>query len=644
MKISYRVQLNTVIGVVLFTIVGGVYVYGDASTQNQTQLQHQLRVVETTSDLIVSEVARIRVEGQNFIKSGNPELLAKVEQQAGEIRENIGKLETLLAGTPMENAIALISKNLKAHETVFEKVIEHRTQIGWNEDEGLRGTMRKAVHGAEDEMIKSNLSDATIQMLMMRRHEINFITRKNEKYIGLMAQTVSQVMPLIEKAPISNVKKSNLKSQVRDYHASFNKFVEKTLILDEDISLLDVVYQTLADNNMKVADYASESMDRSQIQVMELNSLVRYTILGVICAALLLMLLAGTLIGQSIILPLKKIAKISEALAVNDTSMEIEGDPSKTEIGMIFRSLIIFRKQVINVNTLNSKMQVNEHHNADMVKQLRSTSNSLRSTTDNIRNSSESLTIRTETQADSIERTAEAVKQISLAVRTSADRAEEAGVLVKKARADAEQSGNVVDSAVEAMDRIKTSSKEITKIIGVIDEISFQTNLLALNAGVEAARAGDSGRGFAIVAQEVRGLAQRSATAAKEIRALIIKSSDEVSTGVNLVNDTGTALEVIVKEVEQISDHVAAIVVAAREQSSGLQEISSSINMIDEGTRQNASMADHNNAASQALADDDNDINSMLNKLETYDRPYLPKDKPSASTARQHGIRKLKAA
>ncbi|MBL4893115.1 MAG: methyl-accepting chemotaxis protein [Rhizobiaceae bacterium] len=538
----------------------------------------------------------------------------------------------------MEDAIVMIGKNLQTHETIFDNVIEYRANIGWSEADGLRGAMRNAVHEAEVELEKARLDSVTIKMLMMRQHEKDFIIRKSKHYIDLVAERVAEIMPLIEGAPIAVTQKTQLKALVQAYHVSFEKFAEKSLLLDEDIGILDLVYQTLEDNNLKVAKYASDSMDRSQMQVAELNTLVRYTILGVICASLFLMLLAGLIIGQSITLPLKKITKISEALAVNDTTMEIEDDPSTTEIGMMYRALIIFRKNAIRVNILNGEMLANENHNIDMIKRLRNTSSSLRTTTDSIRNSSESLTKRTESQADSIERTADAVKEIALAVRTSTERAEEAGVLVEKTRADAEHSGEIVDAAVEAMDRIKMSSNEITKIISVIDEISLQTNLLALNAGVEAARAGDAGRGFAIVAQEVRSLAQRSASAAKEIRELIIKSGQEVKTGVNLVNDAGSALDVIVSEVEQINEHVLAIVVAAREQSSGLQEISSSINMIDEGTRQNASMADHNNAASRALADDVRNINYMLSTFETDDRwdANTREDELSVSTAPQY--------
>ena len=233
--------------------------------------------------------------------------------------------------------------------------------------------------------------------------------------------------------------------------------------------------------------------------------------------------------------------------------------------------------------------------------------------------SAEAFSRRTEQQAASVEETAAALEEITTTVADSSQRAEEAGRLVAETKRGAEESGTVVRNAVAAMDQIEKSSREITNIIGVIDDIAFQTNLLALNAGVEAARAGEAGKGFAVVAQEVRELAQRSASAAKEIKALITTSSEHVRNGVGLVGQTGKALEQIVTQVADINTNVAAIVKASKEQTIGLREINSAINSLDQTTQQNAAMVEESTAASLRLANEADALHTLLAQFRLAD-------------------------
>ena len=214
------------------------------------------------------------------------------------------------------------------------------------------------------------------------------------------------------------------------------------------------------------------------------------------------------------------------------------------------------------------------------------------------------LALRTEQQASGLEESAAAVQQITSTVRRTAEGAQRARDVVSTARDDAKQGSTIVNRAVEAMSKIEQSSRQISQIIGVIDEIAFQTNLLALNAGVEAARAGDSGRGFAVVASEVRALAQRSAAAAKEIKGLISTSATQVGEGVELVAQTGSALERIEQKVAEIDRVVAEIAVSAQEQAAGLQQVSAAMTQMDQTTQQNAAMSEEATAASRSLADE----------------------------------------
>jgi methyl-accepting chemotaxis protein len=222
------------------------------------------------------------------------------------------------------------------------------------------------------------------------------------------------------------------------------------------------------------------------------------------------------------------------------------------------------------------------------------------------------LSQRTEEQSSSLEETASSMEEMTSTVKQNAENASQANQLATAARDEAEKGGQVTARAVHAMSEINASSRRIADIIGVIDEIAFQTNLLALNAAVEAARAGEQGRGFAVVAGEVRGLAGRSAAAAKEIKALIQESVAKVDDGSKLVADSGQTLEHIVSAVKKVSDIVAEIAAASKEQSAGIEQVNKAVMQMDQMTQQNAALVEQATAASQTMTDRARALNEMM--------------------------------
>jgi methyl-accepting chemotaxis protein len=298
----------------------------------------------------------------------------------------------------------------------------------------------------------------------------------------------------------------------------------------------------------------------------------------VVAAVAIVMLLVGSvcawLIAHSIVKPLEEAIAMSKQMASGDLSEPIEAR-GHGELLELQQSLQAMSERMFQI-----------------VAQVRSGTTAVATTSGFINSDNAALSTRTEKQAGSLQETAASIEQLTSTVKQNADNARQANQLVASANDSALKGGKVVDHVVKTMGSIKESSRKIADIIGVIDGISFQTNILALNAAVEAARAGEQGRGFAVVAAEVRTLAQRSASAAKEIKALIVDSVEKVDTGSTLVDAAGKAMHEIVTGVKRVTDIMSEITAASSEQSVGIEEVNRAVMQIDSMTQQNASLVE----------------------------------------------------
>ena len=269
----------------------------------------------------------------------------------------------------------------------------------------------------------------------------------------------------------------------------------------------------------------------------------------------------------------------------------------------------------------------------EIVGQISESAEFINNSSQEIASGNNNLSQRAEQQAANLEETASSMEELTSTVKNNADNAQQANQVATTVRQLAEKGGDVVASAVSAMQEINESSNKIAAIIGVIDEIAFQTNLLALNASVEAARAGEQGRGFSVVATEVRNLAQRSATAAKESKELIQNSVQKVRSGTEFVNETGKSLTEIVTGVKKVGDIVAEIAAASVEQSQGIEQVNQAVSQMDEITQQNAALAEQASAASVSMSDQSTNMTQLLSFFKAGSGRSVP---VSASTVAQH--------
>ena len=281
------------------------------------------------------------------------------------------------------------------------------------------------------------------------------------------------------------------------------------------------------------------------------------------------------------------------AIAANDLTHTVEHTGSD-EIGQLLTEM----------ETMRSSLH-------QMIVQVRTGSDTIAGASAEVALGTQDLSSRTEAQASSLEQTAAATEQLSSTVQTNAENANRASQLAGDATGVAQRGGTAVAQVVGTMEAINTSSRKIVDIIGVIDGIAFQTNILALNAAVEAARAGEQGRGFAVVASEVRSLAQRSAEAAKEIKGLITDSVNKVGVGTQQVAQAGETMQEVVNGIQRVSDIVAEIASASREQSMGIVQINQAVTHLDTVTQQNAALVEETSAASSALQDQASQLASV---------------------------------
>ncbi|MGK9050802.1 methyl-accepting chemotaxis protein [Neorhizobium petrolearium] len=396
----------------------------------------------------------------------------------------------------------------------------------------------------------------------------------------------------------------------------------------------------------------------------------------------LLAVVGGLMLVETLRGPLRRVTEVMKRLAAGDLEVKIEGRERGDEIGDMVRSVTVFRDAALeNVRLEEEAAAARELSNAESerraaerariaaeqrqaltalsdvlgklaegdlersmdenlpedfiemartynqaVEALRATLADVRSTADeidggtgNLASSADDLARRTEQQAAALEESSRALRHLSDIVRSTAESAKQTSVSVNETEEFAVRSGEVVSRAVDAMGEISRSSDKIATIIGVIDEIAFQTNLLALNAGVEAARAGEAGRGFAVVAQEVRELAQRCAGAAREIKGLISASSTQVSNGVQLVEETGTALTEIIGHITDVRKLVAQISAATGEQSTGINEVTKAVQEVELITQRNAAMVEENNAEIHGLRKRVEMLSEKIERFKTRD-------------------------
>jgi methyl-accepting chemotaxis protein len=444
------------------------------------------------------------------------------------------------------NRRALSVRNLVLLETPAERETERAAMVGAGED------VRRSLEALEASLAKEETHDPHDRELMDRIQEVE------KRYEPVAAKIAQLAMSGQRDAAI----------------ASMNKECRPLLAALREATTAFVDYSQRQAAATVTASEASYVTQRALLLVLSTTS--------VAIAALLGWWITRRLMGALGAEP-TTLNAVALRVAAGDLSPIAQGDaaPAKS----VFASMVEMQGKLVN-----------------LISQVRASSDSIATASAQIAMGNADLSGRTEQQASALQQTAASMQQMTESVRVNADGAQQACKLAGEAADVASQGGKVVGQVVSTMQGISDSSHRIGDIISVIDGIAFQTNILALNAAVEAARAGEQGRGFAVVASEVRSLAQRSASAAREIKALITESLEKVSAGSEQVTQAGRTMDDIVRQVRHVNDLITEIGASTLEQSSGITQVNQAVTAIDQGTQQNAALVEESAAAAESLS------------------------------------------
>lgn len=587
-RIRTRINLLVLLSIFAVSALGITYIAGRAGTQASLESKNQYATLYRLGQAVEIGALQMRRSEKDFLLRRDTKYIDKYDKAVQSVDTALEQMSQLEASGVASESIQNLKSDVARHSQQFHTVSDLHIKIGLNEKEGLEGDLRKAVHNVEELLKTAEMDALTVKMLMMRRHEKDFMMRGAEKYVARIDKRREEFDAILKDSALTAELTSELSTLMDSYQSGFKAYAETAMILQPETKQLSKIFAEMQPDFAKIREVTTEGQNVANANFESTISNTDQTFLIASVSILAVGIFLGLLIGRSISRPINQLNDAMKALADGDTETDIPMLGVKTEFGEMAETVQFFKNASVERAALMSETQHEQEARADRQARVDGLIGTFRETVRGVLDavnsenremeasagSLSSIASQTTAQADSV---SNASLDASKNVEAVATAAETLSTSISEISRQVGQTRNIVEQATGAT--IETDAKiagladsadKIGEVILLIQGIAEQTNLLALNATIEAARAGEAGKGFAVVASEVKELATQTAKATEAISTQITDIQKETESSVD-------AIRGIAETMREVSSATEAISAAVEEQGTSTAEISENV-------------------------------------------------------------------